>query len=90
MKRMRATKADRKGKLVEHDVPERKVELMKSKGFEVIGGASVDEQAFDLAKGGNWFQVREDIKVVLGVDSLPMRKAEVAELLREKGYNVKE
>ncbi len=92
MKRMQSPVLNRKGEYEIHDVPDRKVEGLRAKGWREVlreneesGVASGEFQLTNRV----WFSVRSEIRELLGLETYPSTKAEARELLENAGYTVK-
>ncbi len=82
MIQMKAPESNRHGVYEIHDVPGRKIEGLKAKGW-----LPVEDKTFDLS-AGQWFRMRTVIQDKLGLDSAPRTKEQARQLLEEAGYKV--
>jgi len=103
MIRMQAPIPNRRGLYEIHDVPTRKIEQYKSRGWKVAEEAptppeqpadpmSVEGEVkineFDLGNAP-WPGVKSQIKELLGLDRMPRTKKEARSFLEQGGYVVR-
>ncbi len=87
MIKMQSPTPNRKGVYEIHDVPTRKIEGLKVRGWTPV--ETSEEQAFDL-NTAPWFEVRQKVKEELGLETSPKSKQQAYDLLEQAGYKVTE
>lgn len=87
MIKMQSPEPTRHGKYEIHDVPSRKIEWYRARGWYEVTEKEPVANSFDLS--GSWFKQRGAVKQELGLDRFPASKEEAISLLEQAGYEVK-
>ena len=90
MIKMQSPEPNRKGVYEIHDVPDRKIQGLKERGWQEVEPQRSESAEIVDFSSEQWFTLRKKIKDLLELDKPPKSKQEGKALLEQAGYTVKE